>query len=170
MSSKTKNILVIDSDKHDWVQAFANVKTKSGYSIEVDQAEWHQIQVTSFEDYVVVSIKPNAQPKPNTRQNQYRQFKPDLVLIRKLVVGLNKYQQDYRNALYGFMHCNIPSVNSCFSILMNQHRPVVYGYLKQIQKKLGKDKFPLISQYYYSEPRSMLFTPEYPIWYDIIFI
>ena len=42
-------------------------------------------------------------------------------------------------------------------------RPLVYGALASIQKRLGKDKFPLIEQNYYSSFRDLLFTPDFPV-------
>jgi synapsin len=67
-------------------------------------------------------------------------------LIRKLVQGLKK-NDDWRNILYGFMHANVPSVNSLYSIFMGQERAVVHGELRKLNKKY-KEKFPIIPQNY----------------------
>ncbi len=42
------------------------------------------------------------------------------------------------------------------------YRPLVYGELLKLRNKYG-DKFPLIDQYYFSEPMQMLFTQDPPI-------
>jgi len=39
----------------------------------------------------------------------------------------------------------------------------MYMHLMRVQRLLGSDNFPLISQYFYSSNRSMSITPEYPI-------
>jgi hypothetical protein len=39
----------------------------------------------------------------------------------------------------------------------------MYSGLLAIQKRLGKDRFPLVIQHYYPNWREMSFTPEYPI-------
>lgn len=45
---------------------------------------------------------------------------------------------------------NVPSVNSLVSEYMNLERPIMYGALKEIQKRVGNDAFPLIDINYYS--------------------
>lgn len=86
------------------------------------------------------------------------------------------------------MHSNIPGVNSTLSgtrvkltinytyssyifvAYMCLERPLVYGALASIQKRLGKDKFPLIEQNYYSSFRDLLFTPDFPVVVKVQFI
>jgi len=41
-------------------------------------------------------------------------------------------------------------------------RPIVFGALKGIQQKLGKNKFPLIDQTYYTNHMAMVVTPDVP--------
>eukprot|EP01125_Pyxidicula_operculata_P011922 TRINITY_DN3903_c0_g1_i2.p1 TRINITY_DN3903_c0_g1~~TRINITY_DN3903_c0_g1_i2.p1 ORF type:complete len:331 (-),score=67.88 TRINITY_DN3903_c0_g1_i2:90-1082(-) len=57
--------------------------------------------------------------------------------------------QDSRNKLLGFLHANIPSVNSLKSAYLCLERPTVFGALKDIQAKLGEEAFPLIKQNFY---------------------
>lgn len=52
--------------------------------------------------------------------------------------------------LFGLMMGNVPSVNSLVSEYMNLERPIMYGALKEIQKRVGNDAFPLIDINYYS--------------------
>lgn len=42
-------------------------------------------------------------------------------------------------------------------------RPWVYAELVKINKRLGDEKFPLITQYYYPNADEMIITPDYPI-------
>jgi len=70
--------------------------------------------------------------------------------------------QDSRNKLWAFMHADLPAVNSLLSAYICLEKPTVFGALKGIKKKLGKEAFPLIDQNYYCSHRNMLVTPEYP--------
>jgi len=70
---------------------------------------------------------------------------------------------DYRNILYAFIYSNIPCINSAHSVYCSLERPIVHAALKEIEQRLGKDKFPLIQQTFYPDYREMNFTPEYPI-------
>lgn len=46
---------------------------------------------------------------------------------------------------------------------MQLERPIMFGALKQVQQRLGTDRFPLIEQNYYSHWSEVKFTPNYPI-------
>jgi hypothetical protein len=50
----------------------------------------------------------------------------------------------------------------CGTAFMCLERPIVFGALKEVQKQLGKDNFPLIPQTYYPVYREMLITPDFP--------
>ena len=56
----------------------------------------------------------------------------------------------------------MPCVNSLHSVYCTLERPWVYGELKKIQQRLGKDAFPLIAQSYYPSHRDMRFDPGFP--------
>jgi len=49
------------------------------------------------------------------------------------------------------------TLNASFS------RPWAFSALIKLQQRLGKEAFPLITQYYYPDFREMNFTPDYPI-------
>ena len=89
---------------------------------------------------------------------------PDLVIVRMLCRGVSRLGEspDFRNVLYGFMHAGIPMINSPFAVLAENERPIMMGLLNQVKNRVGKDKFPLIDQTFYSEPGELIFTPEYP--------
>ena len=71
--------------------------------------------------------------------------------------------QDSRNKLLGLIHGGLPSVNTLLSAYLCLDRPVMHGELKKVQKRLGKDRFPLISQTLFTDHKTMLFPPEFPI-------
>jgi hypothetical protein len=53
-------------------------------------------------------------------------------------------------------------VNGIGGMMAEQDRPVMYGGLRQIEKRLGRDRFPVIPQYYYPCWGDMLITPQLP--------
>jgi hypothetical protein len=48
------------------------------------------------------------------------------------------------------------------SLLADGERPLIYGGLKEIQRKLGNDNFPLIPQIYYPSWETTTISPEMP--------
>jgi len=87
--------------------------------------------------------------------------KPDFLLIRNQVRGPTP-DSDMRNVLYGLMMANIPAMNSLSSEYMNLERPIMYGALDEIRKRVGRDKFPLIPQTYYSSNTQMIISGDFP--------
>lgn len=53
-------------------------------------------------------------------------------------------------------------INNLFGILAEQDRPIMYGYLRAIEKRLGSDIFPLIPQIYYPSFENIVFTFNLP--------
>uniref|UniRef100_T1IQA0 Synapsin pre-ATP-grasp domain-containing protein n=1 Tax=Strigamia maritima TaxID=126957 RepID=T1IQA0_STRMM len=76
-------------------------------------------------------------------------FRPDFLLVRQHMRDANA---DFRNLLLGFKYGGLPSVNSLHSIYNFQDKPWV---LIQIQKRLGKENFPLTEQNYYPNHKEM---------------
>eukprot|EP00762_Andalucia_godoyi_P008467 ANDGO_05761.mRNA.1 Synapsin len=162
-SVKPKSLLVIESGSRnpqycDWKSIFADCKVRIGetqYGLSVVVVTWPDISISSY-GYrsVVVDVRPAR------RQDGIRTVKPDFLLIRSVSHALDG--QDSRNLLYAFMHAGVPSVNSLESILMCLERPVVFGGLLKLQKKLGKSVFPVIEQTCYSSGGEMLINPGFP--------
>ncbi|KAJ7363315.1 hypothetical protein OS493_011602 [Desmophyllum pertusum] len=69
-------------------------------------------------------------------------------------------REDYRNILLGLQFGNVPSVNSLTSIYNFAEKPWVFAQLIQLQKRLGKDKFPLVEQAYYPNYKEMVSVEE----------
>ncbi len=101
--------------------------------------------------------------------------KPDFLILRNQVttqifIQVFSFLQprgptpgsDRRNILIGLMTANIPAVNSLTSEYMNLERPIMWSSLREIKNRVGAEKFPLISQTYYSSHVQMVISPEYP--------
>jgi hypothetical protein len=82
-----KHLLVICSQKENYFDLFAKKHLSNGEDIIVDQAPWIDIEVASYPDNLVVHVKPNRKPFPNTQQGQFRSFTPDFVLLRSYALG-----------------------------------------------------------------------------------
>lgn len=103
---------------------------------------------------VLVTIRGQKNPHPGTNMGADRTVVVDFVLLRSVTRGVKG--QDSRNKLWTFMHGNLPSVNSLMSAYICLEKPTVFGALKGIKKKLGKDAFPLIDQNFYSHHKNMV--------------
>lgn len=73
-----------------------------------------------------------------------------------IFVDLQVPANDRRHVLYGLMMANVPAINSLMSEYMNLERPIMYGALKEIERRVGHDKFPLVPINYYSSPSGMV--------------
>jgi len=149
-----KNLLVIDyNSSNDWYSKFRGKTLRSGESIKVEQAGWQDIVIVSNSDHgPLVTLKPPLNDDTLRCQQHERDFVPDFLLIRNFPSAL--HGESYRNVLLGFMFSNVPSVNSLQSIYMCSEKPIVYGSLKSIEQKLGRDNFPVIPQIYYPNIRT----------------
>ena len=159
--SKTKPVvLAISLPKENWYEL---CKDYQDY-FEIEQARWHEITVVSYPNSKPsVHLLPATDPI-NEKQARSRVIFPDLVIVRMLCRGISRLGEnpDFRNVLYGFMHAGIPMINSPMAVLAENERPIMMGILNQVKNRLGKDKFPLIDQTYYSEPAELIFRPDFP--------
>ena len=151
------NLLIIDTEDFNWYKLFEDIP-----NLKVEQAQLKDLEVTSYSDSgVYCDLFPADYPIEGTKQNKNRVFKTDFILVRNIVKEPHP-SKNFTTKLLGLMHGNIPSINSLYSIYSCLERPVVYGALLQIMKRLGKDKFPLIDQTYYSNFRTAIITPPFP--------
>uniref|UniRef100_A0A1B0FGY8 Synapsin pre-ATP-grasp domain-containing protein n=1 Tax=Glossina morsitans morsitans TaxID=37546 RepID=A0A1B0FGY8_GLOMM len=82
-----------------------------------------------------------------------RMFRPDFVLIRQPPRdGAN----DYRSTILGLKYGGVPSINSLNSVYQFQDKPWVFAHLQQLQRRLGKDVFPLIEQTFFPSPKYLV--------------
>lgn len=108
-----------------------------------------------------------------------RSFKPDFVLVRQHPVDA---MEDWKNIILGLQFAGVPCINSLAAIynmldkpwvvslqhnllesLIPKHPDVMihivqlqFSHLAAIQKKLGKEQFPLIEQTYFPNHREMV--------------
>jgi len=166
------NLLVIDynqSENSNWYKLFHNKVTQSGRKIHVEQAGWEEIKLVSNSHIgPLLELKGKGSESLFMQQKEDRKIIPDFVLVRNFPSAL--HTESYRNVLLGLMFASkfwfvwldwlvvvtdVPAVNSLDSIYMCSEKPIIYGKLKAIQKKLGgEDQFPLIPQIYYPNIRS----------------
>ncbi|XP_026476559.1 synapsin-like, partial [Ctenocephalides felis] len=145
-------LLVIDDQNTDWSKYFRGKKLHNDYDIRVEQAEFKELSlIASGEQGCTVSM---AVYRSGTKV--MRSFRPDFVLIRQ---NLRDASEDNRSLLLGLKYGGVPSVNSLSSIYNFQDRPWVFAHLMQLQRRLGRENFPLIEQTYYPNHREMSEKP-----------
>ncbi|KZC12286.1 Synapsin, partial [Dufourea novaeangliae] len=148
-------LLVIDDQNTDWSKYFRGRRLHGDYEIRVEQAEFRELSLTASEAGTMVSM---AVYRNGTKV--IRSFKPDFVLIRQ---NLRDAGEDYKNLLLGLMYGGVPSINNLTAIYNFQDKPWVFAHLLGLQRRLGKDNFPLIEQTYYPNHREMVSASRYPV-------
>lgn len=141
-------LLVIDDCNTEWGSYLRGKKLHKDWDLRVEQADFQDISLSAASSTgVVVTLREDrAGIRPP------RSFKPDFVLIRQ---NLRDATEDHKNLLLGFQFGGIPSLNSLASVYNFQDKPWVYAHLRDIQRKLGKERFPLIEQQYFPDHRDM---------------
>jgi len=159
------NVLVIQSDDYDWYELFDS-KSVNGRRIVVEQVGWEDVQIACdnySKNKCVVHLNNPPSSKDDRKgymvKRRFNVFKPDFVLVRNEVRIVGK---DFRNQLYGLMYSNIPSVNSLESIYMCCERPIVQAELNRLMSIHGRDKFPVVSQGYFSNFRALMYGQQFP--------
>lgn len=152
---KHKTLLIIDDQHTDWSKYFKGQRIHGDWDIRVEQAEFKDISLaTHCESGTTVSM---VVYRNGTKV--VRSFRPDFLLIRQHVRDAN---EDYRPLLLGFKYGGVPSVNTVHSLYNFQDKPWVFSHLLQIQRRLGRENFPLIEQAFYPNHKEMLTTPKFP--------
>jgi len=164
--SKPATLLVLQADAYDWVALFRDVTLRDGRPIKVIQTGWKDIEVhvdtyssaglcvdvQNFAPSSTPIVKPGSNPFTMTVQ-------PDFVLVRNEVKMPNF---DGRNRLNGLLFADVPAVNSLESILLFCERPAVQGQLHRLQKRLGKEAFPVVDSHFCSSSRSLMYGYTFP--------
>ncbi|XP_026486361.1 synapsin [Vanessa tameamea] len=148
-------LLVVDDQNTDWSKYFRGRRLPGEWDIRVEQAEFRELSVTASSDGANVSM---AVYRSGTKVT--RCFKPDFVLVRQNVRDAGA---DHRALLLGLKFGGVPSINSLNSIYHFQDRPWVFGHLLQLQRRLGRENFPLIEQTYYHNHTDMVTAPKFPV-------
>ncbi|XP_058795229.1 synapsin [Phymastichus coffea] len=148
-------LLVIDDQNTDWSKYFRGRRLHGDYEIRVEQAEFREISLTASELGTTVSMAVFR-----NGSKVIRSFKPDFVLVRQ---NLRDAGEDYKNILLGLMYGGIPSVNNLQAIYNFQDKPWVFAHLLGLQRRLGRENFPLIEQTFYPNYREMVRAARYPL-------
>ncbi|KAF7263827.1 hypothetical protein GWI33_001064, partial [Rhynchophorus ferrugineus] len=146
VSGRHLTLLVIDDQNTDWTKYFRG-KRIGEYEIKVEQAEFREITVTATSDSANVSM---AVYRGGTRVG--RSFRPDFLLVRQ---NLRDAGEDYKKLLLAMKFGGVPSINNLNSIYNFQDKPWVFGHLVQLQRRMGKEAFPLIEQTFYPDHNEM---------------
>ncbi|CAF0762176.1 unnamed protein product [Rotaria sp. Silwood1] len=152
---KFKLLLVIDDQHTDWSKYFKGKKIFADYDIRVEQAEFKDINLAAYSDagtLVDINIYRNG-------THVVRSFRPDFVLVRQYVKDINI---DWTNIILGMQYGALPGVNSMKALYNFRDKPWIFAELLNIQRRLGTEQFPLISQAYYPNYREMLISPQFP--------
>ncbi|XP_037946754.1 synapsin [Teleopsis dalmanni] len=148
-------LLVLDDQNTDWSKYFRGKRLHGDFDIRVEQAEFRDISLTSSaETGPVVSM---AVYRGGTRVA--RSFRPDFVLIRQ---PPRDGSNDFRSTILGLKYGGVPSINSLHSIYQFQDKPWVFAHLLQLQRRLGRDAFPLIEQTFFPSPRDLFSWSKFP--------
>ncbi|XP_034240248.1 synapsin [Thrips palmi] len=153
-------LLVIDDQNTDWSKYFRGRRLHGDWDIRVEQAEFRELSLTA-------NVETGCQVSMAVYRNGtkvMRSFRPDFLLIRQ---NLRDAGENFVNVLLGLKFGGIPSVNSINAVYNFQDKPWVFGHLLQLQRRLGKDNFPLIEQTFYPNYREMLSTPKYPVVFKV---
>ncbi|GFQ86874.1 synapsin [Trichonephila clavata] len=147
---KHKTVLVIDDQHTDWSKYFRGKRIHGDWDIRMEQAEFKDINLSVNSDSgAIVSMVVNR-----NGTKVVRSFRPDFLLIRQHVRDAG--HEDYRNLLLGFKYGGVPSVNSLHSLYNFQDKPWVFSQLLHMQRRLGKENFPLIEQSYFPNHKEMV--------------
>jgi hypothetical protein len=162
-TKKYKNLIIFDGNPtHDWVSLFDSYKLKDGTLIRLVQVSWNECELTVYHDSgPMLKVAPIDESEKKVKRPKTMVVKPDFVIIRNQPRGPTPLL-DRKNILFGLMMANVPSMNSFMSEYMQMERPIMYGGLKEVEKKLGHEVFPLISISYYSSNDQMILMDQFP--------
>jgi len=153
-------LLVIADPNIDWPKWFRGKKIHTDWDIRVEQCEFKDLTVSaSSEDGISAGIVSH---KAGTRMVNL--LKPDFLLIRQ---DPRDAGEDFKSVLLGFQYGQVRSINSLQSIYNFQDKPWVYAHLLGLQKKLGKENFPLIEQSFYQNHKEIVHKGSFPCVFKI---
>ncbi|XP_076469042.1 synapsin-like isoform X2 [Babylonia areolata] len=153
---RCKILLIIDDQHTDWSKYFKGKKIFGDWDVRVEQADFSEINLAAYTDSgTMVDIQVNR-----SGTKVVRSFKPDFLLIRQ---NVRDAHEDWRNLILGFQYGGIPALNSLTAAYNFLDKPWVFAQMIQIQKRVGREAFPLIEQAYYPNHKEMLTTPKFPV-------
>ncbi|XP_055524862.1 synapsin [Wyeomyia smithii] len=150
---KCFTLLVLDDQNTDWSKYFRGKRLHGDFDIRVEQAEFREISLTANADAgPLISFIRGSSKQPKS-------FRPDFILVRQAPRDGTK---DYRSTLLGLKYGGVPSINSLHSLYQFQEKPWVFAHLLQLQRRLGRDGFPLVEQTFFPNPQDMLTWQKFP--------
>ncbi|XP_053690602.1 synapsin [Sabethes cyaneus] len=150
---KCFTLLVLDDQNTDWSKYFRGKRLHGDFDIRVEQAEFREISLTANADAgPLVSFNRGSSKQPKS-------FRPDFILVRQAPRDGTK---DHRSTLLGLKYGGVPSINSLHSLYQFQDKPWVFAHLLQLQRRLGRDAFPLVEQTFFPNPQDMLTWQKFP--------
>jgi glutathione synthase/RimK-type ligase-like ATP-grasp enzyme len=136
------------------MRLFHGRRLHGDWGIRVEQAQFSEISLSAYSEAgVSIDICRGE-------NRVVRSLRPDFVLLRQ---HTRDATDNWKNVILGLQYGGIPSINSLHSIYNFMDKPWVFAQLIQIQKRLGKEKFPLIEQCYYPNYKEMLVSSKFPI-------
>lgn len=148
-------LLVVDDAHTDWAKHFRGRKVHGEWDVRVEQAEFKDLSLwSSSEAGATVSM---AAMRQGTKV--VRSFRPDMVLVRQHV---RDGPRDDRPFLLGLRLGGVPAVNSLHSLYNFQDKPWVFAHLQSIQRRLGREQFPLMEQSFFPNHTDMLAASKFP--------
>ncbi|KAH9363311.1 hypothetical protein HPB48_006417 [Haemaphysalis longicornis] len=148
-------LLVVDDAHTDWAKHFRGRKVHGEWDVRVEQAEFKDLSLwSSSEAGATVSM---AAMRQGTKV--VRSFRPDMVLVRQHV---RDGPRDERPFLLGLRLGGVPAVNSLHSLYNFQDKPWVFAQLQSVQRRLGRDNFPLMEQSFFPNHADMLAASKFP--------
>ncbi|XP_022698496.1 synapsin-like isoform X1 [Varroa jacobsoni] len=135
---------------------FRGRKVHGDWDIRVEQAEFKELSLCS-----------NSELGTAVSMNSFRQgnkvsktFRPDFLLVRQHVRDAH---HDYRPLLLGFRYSGVPAINSIHSLYNFQDKPWVFAQLLSLQRRMGKEQFPLMEQTFFPTYLDMCMSmPKFP--------
>jgi len=153
-------LLIIANPNVDWQKWFRGRKIHTDWDIRVEQCQFSDLAITAnTEEGSSVGLVSNK-----NGQRSVNSLKPDFLLIRQ---DPRDAGEDFKSALLGFQYGQVPSINSLESVYNFQDKPWVYAHLLGIQKKLGKENFPLMEQSFFQNHKDIVWTGGYPCVFKI---
>ncbi|KAJ6640211.1 Synapsin, partial [Pseudolycoriella hygida] len=148
---KCFTLLVLDDQNTDWTKYFRGKRLHGDYDIRVEQAEFKEISLTANADSGTMVTM--AVYRGGTKVA--RSFRPDFVLIRQ---APRDGSRDFRSTLLGLKYGGVPCINSLNSIYQFQDKPWIFAHLLQLQRRQGREAFPLIEQTFFPNAKDLVST------------
>ncbi|KAG0418833.1 hypothetical protein HPB47_004559 [Ixodes persulcatus] len=148
-------LLVVDDARTDWAKYFQGRKLHGNWDVRVEQAEFGDLTLwANTESGTTVSMGAVRQGTKVVRS-----FRPDFVLVRQHVRDAGR---DYRPLLLGLHFGGVRTVNSLHSLYNFQDKPWVFTQLQSLQRRLGRENFPLVEQSFFPNHTEMLTANKFP--------